>query len=193
MQATCRGVGNRESLAINGALNHKMTGVIGTPIDVPENILSSRSATRSDEANMKKCYLSVILAALFALTAGCAGNPNQIKIPKAAAKMGVEFSWEGIQACTHESPEIRVSSVPEGTEALRVKLKNINQPDWNQGGGKVKYDGSGVIPAGALTLGYNGPCPPGGRSKYEFSVMAVDAQGVIIGFGKARRVFPFKK
>ena len=146
-----------------------------------------------DEVNMKKWYPAVILAALFILTAGCANNPNQIKIPKAAAKMGVDFSWQGIQACTHQSPEIRVSNVPEGTEELRVKLKNISLPEWNQGGGKVKYDGSGVIPAGALTLGYNGPCPPGGRNKYEFSVMAVDAQGVIIGFGKARRAFPPKK
>ncbi len=107
--------------------------------------------------------------------------------------MGVDFSWVGIQACSHESPEIRVSNIPEGVEELRVKLKNISLPEWNQGGGKVKHDGTGVIPAGALTLGYNGPCPPGGRLKYEFWVMAVDAQGVIIGYGKTRRAFPPKK
>jgi phosphatidylethanolamine-binding protein (PEBP) family uncharacterized protein len=142
---------------------------------------------------MKKWCPVMSLAALLILTAGCANNPNQIQIPKTAAEMGVDFSWQGILPCTHESPEIRVSSVPEGTEELRVKLQNISLPEWNQGGGKIRYDGSGVIPAGALTLGYNGPCPPGGRQKYEFWVMAVDAQGVIVGFGKARRAFPPKK
>jgi phosphatidylethanolamine-binding protein (PEBP) family uncharacterized protein len=141
---------------------------------------------------MKKWYPAVILATLLILTAGCAGNPDQTKIPKEAAEMTVEFSWEGIQACTHESPELRVSAVPDGTAELRVKLKDISLPAWNHGGGKVTYDGSGVIPAGALKLGYNGPCPQSGRHQYEFSVMAIDADGVIIGFGKARQSFPPK-
>ena len=142
---------------------------------------------------MNKWVPMFMLTAVICFTAGCAKDLNQIKIPKDAAKMVVDFSWQGIQACTHRSPKIRVSNVPEGTHELWVKLKNINLPEWNQGGGKVKHDGSGVISAGALTLGYNGPCPPGGRHKYEFSVMAVDAEGVIIGFGKARRAFPPKK
>ena len=141
---------------------------------------------------MKKWYPAVILATLLILTAGCAGNPDQVKIPKDAAEMTVVFSWEGIDPCTHESPELKVSAVPDGTAELRVKLKDISMPAWNHGGGKVKYDGSGIIPAGALKLGYNGPCPPSGRHKYEFSVMAVDADGVIIGFGKARQSFPPK-
>jgi hypothetical protein len=142
---------------------------------------------------MKKWYPVVIFTAILILTAGCAKNPNRIKIPKDAAKMDVDFSWAGIQACSHESPEIRVSNVPEGAEELRVKLQDISLPAWNQGGGTVKHDGSGIIPAGALKVGYNGPCPPSGRHKYEFSVMAVNADGVIIGFGKARQSFPPKK
>ena len=142
---------------------------------------------------MKQWYPIILLTAVLLLAVGCAKDQNQIKIPKDAAKMDVDFSWEGIAACTHESPEIRVSKIPEGTEELRVRLKNIDIPAWNQGGGMVKYDGSGIIPAGALKLGYNGPCPPSGRLKYEFSVMAVNAEGVIIGFGKARQSFPPKK
>ncbi len=142
---------------------------------------------------MKKWYPLCTLAALLILTAGCANSPDQIKIPGDAAEMTVEFSWEGIEACTHDSPEIRVSPVPEGTADLRVKLKDISLPAWNHGGGKVRHDGSGVIPAGALKLGYNGPCPTSGRHEYEFSVMAVDADGAIIGFGKARQPFPPKK
>ena len=142
---------------------------------------------------MKKITPLAILIAAIVLIAGCANSPDQIKIPRDAAEMTVEFSWEGIAACTHESPELRVSPVPDGTADLRVRLKDISLPEWNHGGGKVKHDGSGVIPAGALKLGYNGPCPPSGRHKYEFSVMAVDADGVIVGFGKARHSFPPKE
>jgi hypothetical protein len=142
---------------------------------------------------MEKITPLAILAAAIILIAGCANNPDKIKIPKDAAEMTVEFSWEGIAACTHDSPELRVSAVPNGTANLRVRLKDISLPEWNHGGGKVKHDGSGVIPAGALKLGYNGPCQPSGRHTYEFSVMAVDADGVIIGFGKARHSFPPKE
>jgi len=142
---------------------------------------------------MKKIAPLAILTAAIVLTSGCANNPDPIKIPKDAVKMEVDFSWEGIQVCSHESPEIRVSNVPEGTIGLRVKLKDISMPVWNHGGGNVRYDGSGIIPAGALNIGYNGPCPPSGRHKYEFSVMAVDAKEVVIGFGKAIQPFPPKK
>jgi phosphatidylethanolamine-binding protein (PEBP) family uncharacterized protein len=142
---------------------------------------------------MKKWYLGVIFTALLILTAACAKNPNAIKIPKDAIKMDVDFSWEGIPVCSHESPEIRVSNVPEDTVVLRVKLKDISMPVWNHGGGNIRYNGSGIIPTGALDIGYNGPCPPNGRHKYEFSVMAVDAEDVVIGFGKAVQPFPPKK
>jgi phosphatidylethanolamine-binding protein (PEBP) family uncharacterized protein len=108
--------------------------------------------------------------------------------------MTVEFSWAGIKACTHESPEIRVAQIPDGTVELQVQLTDLDLPAYNNGGGRVAHDGSGIIPAGALTIGYNGPCPPpGSRHKYEFSVMAKDAAGLIIGFGKARQSFPPKR
>jgi phosphatidylethanolamine-binding protein (PEBP) family uncharacterized protein len=143
---------------------------------------------------MKKCYPILILASAILLTAACAKNQNPIVIPKNAAKMTVTFSWQGIQACTHASPRIQVSGIPEGTRTLEVKLTNINVPAWNQGGGKIANDGSGNIPAGALNIGYNGPCPPPGEHyKYEFSVMALDDHDAIIGFGKAQQVFPPKE
>jgi len=143
---------------------------------------------------MKKIVSLLILSALIMLTFGCAKDPNPIVIPKAAAEMEVSFSWAGIEACTHESPEIRVDRIPDGTVELQVRLKDINVPAYNHGGGRVKNDGSGVIPPGALTIGYNGPCPPyKERHKYEFLVLARDAQGQIIGFGKSRQLFPPKQ
>ena len=141
---------------------------------------------------MYKHHFPILLAILIVLAAGCAKTSKQIKIPRDAAKMDVEFSWEGIQPCTHESPEIRVTNIPDKTIIFRVQLKNITIPVWNQGGGSVKHDG--LIPAGALQIGYNGPCPPPGkRQKYEFSVMAINAENEIIGFGKVRHPFPPKK
>ena len=54
-------------------------------------------------------------------------------------------------------------------------------------------DGSGLIPAGSLNIGFNGPCPPPGkRYNYEFTVIAVDTDGIIAGFGKKRQPFPPK-
>jgi phosphatidylethanolamine-binding protein (PEBP) family uncharacterized protein len=141
--------------------------------------------------NMKKQYLLVLLAVVLIVAAGCAATGLQI--PKDAAELSVDFSWEGITACSHESPEIRVSDIPDGTTELHVRLTDVDMPAWNHGGGNVVHDGSGIVPAGALKIGYNGPCPPSGRHKYEFSVMAVDAEGVIVGFGKARQSFPPKK
>lgn len=145
---------------------------------------------------MKKSHTLCFLAMLLLLVGACAKKhqPVQIKIPRNAAKMEVTFSWDGVPACTHESPEIQVAGIPDGAVELRVRLKDVDLPTWNQGGGKVAVDGSGVIPAGALNMGYNGPCPPEGqRHKYEFSVMAVDDQGTIIGYGASRQVFPPKK
>lgn len=136
----------------------------------------------------------LMLSAIFILATACAGTPTEsIEIPKDAVPLTVDFSWQGVGACTHDSPAIRVDGVPPGTVALRVRLKNLTVPEWNQGGGQVEADGSGVIPARALDIGYNGPCPPvGERHKYEFRVMAVDADDAIIGYGKAMQPFPPK-
>ena len=63
-------------------------------------------------------------------------------------------------------------------------------PNWNHGGCAVVPDSSGIIAAGTTKSGYNGPCPPSGRHRYEFSVKAMAADGSIVGFGKAMRLFP---
>lgn len=143
---------------------------------------------------MKINYPLLIITSVLILAVGCTKNTTKkVVIPKDAAKMGVTFSWEGIGPCSHVSPEIQVSNIPDGTRVLRINLKNNTVPTWNQGGGILEHDGSGLIPAGALDIGYNGPCPPlGKRYRYEFSVMAVNAEEVIVGFGKTGLSFPPK-
>ena len=117
---------------------------------------------------------------------GCAAGT----VAPDAVELGVDFSWEGVKRCSKISPKIRVAGVPAGTVTLKVKLKDLDVPRWNHGGGSIAYDGSGIIPAGALKSAYNGPCPPSGSHRYQFSVKALDNEGVVIGMGKAMRTFP---
>ena len=104
--------------------------------------------------------------------------------------LDVDFSWEEEHRCSSKSPEIRVAGIPAGTKFLKVTLVDLDVPFWDHGGGTVNNDGSGVIPAGSLKSGYNGPCPPGGSHRYEFTVNALDGQGRIIGAGKKMNKFP---
>ncbi len=117
---------------------------------------------------------------------GCATT----KVAPDAVKLNVQFSWKGIKRCSDYSPRIKVSGIPKGTKYLKVELKDLDVPSWNHGGGKVAYKGSSIIPAGSLKSGYNGPCPPSGSHRYQFTVYAVNVKNVIIGVGKATKKFP---
>ncbi|MCP4021432.1 MAG: hypothetical protein GY729_06290 [Desulfobacteraceae bacterium] len=114
----------------------------------------------------------------------------------APKKLGVEFTWEGIRRCTGVSPEIKVLDIPDGTTFFEVKLKDHDAPDFNHGGGKVKNDGSGIIPKKALKPDfglknrYRGPCPPMAVHNYEFTVKALDKDGNILAEGSMVRGFP---
>ena len=107
-----------------------------------------------------------------------------------SAEIAVDFSWKGVKRCSKDSPQIRIKDIPTGTKYFEVKLKDLDAPRWKHGGGKVENNDSGIIQAGALKDGYNGPCPPSGTHRYEFTVKAVNAEGIIIGIGKAVRNFP---
>ena len=139
---------------------------------------------------MKPYRLPAVLVLFLFTAVGCVtpGGPAT----EDAAELKVGFSWKATKACSRRSPEIRVDNVPDGTVDLKVRLKDIDVPNWNHGGGMVAHDGTGIVPAGALKAGYNGPCPPSGRHRYEFSVKALNADGAIIGFGKAMQRFPPK-
>lgn len=107
------------------------------------------------------------------------------------AELGVKFSWDGIRKCTAISPEIKITHIPEGTVSFRVKLKDLDVPDYHHGGGTVPNDGSGIIPKRALKYdtglkdAYRGPCPPMGAHYYEFTVKALDSNGKVLAEGKA--------
>ena len=134
---------------------------------------------------MKRLRLLLMVGSVMLLV-GCASAP----VSPNAVELGVDFAWQPSDRCSGRSPEIRVTNIPAATKTLSVKLKDRDVPNWNHGGGNVPYDGSGVIPAGALKNGYNGPCPPSGSHRYEFTVQAFDAAGTVVGTGRQTHPFP---
>ena len=112
-----------------------------------------------------------------------------------ASNLGVEFTWDGIRRCTGISPEIKVSHIPSDTVSFDVRLKDLDAPDYNHGGGIVPNDGTGIIPKKALKPDfglknrYKGPCPPMGAHSYVFTVKALDASGKVLAEGEAMQPF----
>lgn len=107
-----------------------------------------------------------------------------------ADDLQVSFKFDASSKCSRVSPEIKVGNIPNGTVALKVRLKDRNVPTWNHGGGMIAHDGSGIIPKGALKDGYNGPCPPSGSHTYVFTVKAVDANDAVLAEGEKSQRFP---
>lgn len=133
-----------------------------------------------------KWLVLIVCLVFFGFLFGCVSA----KISPNAVDLKVKFSWKKTKKCSNYSPKILVSNIPKGTKSFNVKLKDFDAPDWNHGGGTVPFKGSGIIKAGALKSGYNGPCPPSGSHRYQFTVHVIDKDGVIIGIGKAVRKFP---
>ena len=104
-------------------------------------------------------------------------------------QMGVDFTWENTKQCSKTSPEIRVYGVPADVKFFKVKLVDLDSPSWNHGGGIFPNDGSGIIPAGSLKKGYNGPCPPIRPHKYRFTVKGLDSEGKVVAEGKHSQKF----
>ncbi|NVK20100.1 MAG: phospholipid-binding protein [Methylocystaceae bacterium] len=111
------------------------------------------------------------------------------KLAENAATLEVDFSWNETKSCSPVSPAFTINNIPEGTDHLSFKMKDMNVPSYQHGGGTVKYAGSNDIPAGAF--GYRGPCPPAGSHNYKWTVQAVNAAGdTILGQGAATKPFP---
>jgi len=132
---------------------------------------------------MKKTSLLVLCVLVFFV--GCATE----KVAPNAVPLGVEYSWKGIANCSNVSPAIKVTGFSKETKHFSVRMVDMNEPTKNHGGGKISSDGSGMIPSGAFD-DYMGPCLQGGSHRFQFVVKALDAQGTVIGEGKAIQPFP---
>ena len=112
------------------------------------------------------------------LTGGCSlfgsGSDNVAEEgPQDGMIIDVKYS-DGMHRCSRVSPEIDVQNIPDGTDTFVVRLVEANAQERFCGGGSWRNDGTGVIPEGALTQHYQGPCPQAGQSStYHFVVSAM--------------------
>lgn len=115
-----------------------------------------------------KIFITALLSIF--LTA-CAAKEDNAP-PEEEMAIAVDFSE--VHLCSRISPEITVTNTPQGTSYYDVRLIEVGQPDRFLGGGTWREDGSGVIPEGALTRHYTGPCPPKDReTEYMYVVSAM--------------------
>ncbi len=132
---------------------------------------------------MRPALAAVAVSALFAASAepGAAGE---------VVTLGVDFSWAETSGCfAPESPAFTVSNVPKGTEYLRFEMTDLDAPDFEHGGGTVRYSGP-EVPRGAFR--YKGPCPPSGAHNYRWDVTALDASRSKV-LGRGSKALPYSQ
>lgn len=98
----------------------------------------------------------------------------------ATPDMQVSVNFQEVHRCSRISPEITIQNAPKGTTSYDIRLIEANGNDEIMlGGGTWAEDGSGVIPEGAMTVHYRGPCPPAGQTrKYVYVVGAKKDQNL---------------
>lgn len=114
----------------------------------------------------------------------------------ASADLSIEWDWKkSHNRCngSGESPELRVSGIPDGTSALRFEMTDLDNGKDHKGG-RVDHSGgtSAVVAEGALnSSGYFGPCPPDmvWGHIYEISVKAESADGIVLAEGSKKQDF----
>lgn len=122
-----------------------------------------------------------LYALCVALLAGCSlsgSEGNDAAMAESRGGMSIDVKYnDRMHRCSRVSPEIDVQNIPAGTETFVVRLIEAEAQERFCGGGSWRNDGSGIIPEGALTRHYQGPCPQAGQSRtyhYVVSAMAKD-------------------
>ncbi len=112
-----------------------------------------------------------------------------------ASAFGIRFDWKGLERCTSghpdtvANPRFVLEDVPEGTKYIRFRLKDLDVPQYDHGGGVVRYTGQKEIAPGAFT--YRSPCPPDGVHTYEWTATALGSRtGRPLAIARARRKYP---
>ena len=114
-----------------------------------------------------------------------------------SADFSLDFEWGNIEKCntgkpnTVDNPTFKLTNVPEGTKWINFKLKDINVPSYNHGGGWVEYTGENEIKPGEFK--YKSPCPPDGPHKYEWTASAKAKKGTFastISKAKSSKMYP---
>ena len=114
--------------------------------------------------------LFLIPLCLGLLAGGCASR----ELDTTPEGMTLSVDLREVHRCSRISPEIHLENIPQGTQSYQVRLLEYHtEGEKLLGGGSWDEDGSGIIPEGALTQFYRGPCPKQGQSgRYGFVVSA---------------------
>lgn len=92
--------------------------------------------------------------------------------------MAIAVDFGEVHRCSRISPEITIKDPPAGTRFYDVRLVEEGKTDRFLGGGIWNEDGSGIIPEGALTRHYTGPCPAANEvTTFVYVVSAMEAPG----------------
>lgn len=106
------------------------------------------------------------------LLCSCAGKDNPQPNDD---NFTISVDFREVHRCSRISPEITVAYAPVGTKFYDVRLIENGNGERFLGGGRWLEDGSGIIPEGALTSHYSGPCPPKDkRIEYTYVVSAME-------------------
>lgn len=121
----------------------------------------------------KSMFGNMLVVTLFFVFfgAGCASKQEETATPD----MEVTVEFKEVHLCSRISPEITVAYAPHGTKFYKVRLieQNENGQERFLGGGLWPEDGTGLIPEGALSQHYTGPCPKANqRVEYAYVVSA---------------------
>ena len=129
-----------------------------------------------------KIMLCLISIAVALSISGCE------KVSENAAKLTVDFSWQGMEPCGWGNPQINFSGIPEHTKYLQLHMyDHVYRHDH----GKVElpYTGKDLIDRNQFK-DIQGPCPPGSPGEYEITIKALDEKDIVIGIGSKTRFFP---
>lgn len=122
---------------------------------------------------MRMSLLWLVPLSLVFCLGGCASRET----PEESG-MEVSVDFREVHRCSRISPEITVAYAPRGTKFYDVRLMQGGEQERYLGGGTWQDDGSGVIPEGALTNHYMGPCPQNDReTEYLYVVTALEHPG----------------
>ena len=87
-----------------------------------------------------------------------------------AGDFKITFSWDGLERCTTgrtnvvANPIFIVSNLPEEMVGVDFRLKDLNVPSYNHGGGWIEISKDGKVAESSFK--YKSPCPPNGKHKY---------------------------
>jgi hypothetical protein len=131
-----------------------------------------------------KFLFSILLFGLILVQSGC----EKETIDPDAAKLMVDFTWEGLKRCGWGNPEIHIDGVPDLAKFLKISMYD-HAYSHDHGTVIMPYAGEKTIPLNRFPK-IQGPCPVYSPGRYEITIKALDVNKTVVGVGSRERPFP---